>query len=108
MQAASQEAMDASIAACIQKTCMGGMSCSGDADSAALGGTEEASKQLVANINSSSGPGGPLQMTNVQVELAQEIASYMKATHSDTDQVRLAVQHFESKSSATKGTFCYS
>lgn len=59
----------------------------GDTAPSIEGGSEDASKRPLANVNSGSATGGPLQMTNVQVELAQEIALYMKATRGDTDQV---------------------
>ena len=89
MQAASHEAMEASIAVCLQKSGSLGAG-ERDGDSAAI--SEEGSMQPVAQMRSGSGSGlgGPLQMTNVQVELAQEIASYMKAAHSDSDQVEIS------------------
>lgn len=88
MQAASHEAMEASIAVCLQKAGAGGSSVGGDREGDSAGITaEEGPKRPLPQICAGSGAGGPLQMTNVQVELSQEIASYMKATRSDIDQV---------------------
>ena len=88
MQAASHEAMEASIAVCLQKS-GSGAAAERDADSAVISdyGAAKRVAQIPSRSASGSGAGCPLQMTNVQVELAQEIASYMKATHSDRDQV---------------------
>lgn len=56
----------------------------------APGGEAESGRDSPA-VATASDRAGPLQMTNAQVELAQEIGGFMKASRAESEQVRLQV-----------------
>lgn len=51
----------------------------------------------LAKDMAASSPSGPLQMTNQQVELAQEIGEFMKASRGGNEHVRLSCAVHESR-----------
>lgn len=77
MQWASSEAIESSIAHLINSKADPGTPSGSRSDHG--GDLESSSVMLPATA-------GPLQMTNQQVELAQEIAAYLKASHSNEGQ----------------------